>query len=97
MGHYLALEITAGHGFDRVYFPLESPDESLEAALERYIDTQVEGRSRNVEKARRQARAKVEDARISHPTSWYREHGLGAFAAATPGARMTPRRRRAGA
>jgi hypothetical protein len=97
--HYLYLQLRIGSGasFERVYVPLTSPDESLRAATERWLDQQVAGRQRNIAKARGAAEARIEDARICHPTSWYREHGLGAFAPATPGGRMAPRRRRAGA
>lgn len=95
--HYLLLQVTVGQGFERVFFPLVSPDETKEAAIERWLDTQVEGRKRNVSKARQQAEARIEEARLTRPTSWYRERQLGAFAPATPGGRMTPRRRRTGA
>ena len=80
MAHYLLLHVTSGSGFTRVYFPLTSPDEGLRAARERWLDEQVKGRQRNVAKARGQFEAKIEDARLCHPTSWYREHELGAFA-----------------
>ena len=96
--HYLVLQITRGQSFDLVYYPLAHEDETEDAATERWLDEQLKGRQRNVAKARRAAQARIEDSRIAHPTSWYREHGLGAFAETTPGGRMTPRRkRRAGA
>lgn len=98
IGHYLYLQLRVGAtSFERVYYPLTSPDESLRAARERWLDEQVAHRQRNVAKARGAAEERIEDARIIHPTSWYRDRGLGAFAAATPGGRMTRRRRRAGA
>ena len=82
-GHYLLLHVSAGAGFDRVFFPLLTPEETAEAATERWLDQQVEGRQRNVEKARRAAAAKIEDRRLCHPTSWYRDNELGAFAPKT--------------
>ena len=92
--HYLVLQVTRGQGFDLVYYPLAHEGETVGDATERWLDEQLKGRQRNVAKARRAAQARIEDARIARPTSWYREHGLGAFAEATPGGRMTPRRRR---
>lgn len=90
--HYLALIVTNGKDFDRVYFPLLSPEETAAQAMGRWIETQVAGRKRNMDKARDQARARVESYRIARPTSWYRENELGAFAPAKP--RATTRRRR---
>jgi len=90
-GHYLLLHVSSGAGFTRVYFPLTSPDEGLRAARERWLDEQVKGRQRNVAKARDAAEAKIEEARICRPTSWYRENQLGAFA---PKKAVTATRRR---
>ena len=80
MGHYLVLILTVGKDFKRSYFPLTDPDESKASAVARWIETQVAGRKRNLDKARDQAVARIESARIAHPTSWYRERQLGAFA-----------------
>lgn len=93
--HYLYLQLRVGSGatFERVYVPLTSPDESLRAARERWLDLQVAGRRRNVAKARAAAEARIEDARICRPTSWYRENQLGAFAPPKPQS-ATRRRRR---
>lgn len=93
MGHYLVLIVTKGKEFDRVYFPLTDPDESKASAVARWIETQVAGRKRNVDLARETAAKRIESSRVSHPTSWYRERGLGGFAPVDPNKRPTRRRR----
>ena len=93
MSHYLALILTKGKEFERVYFPLTDPDESRASAVARWIETQVAGRKRNVQKARETAAERIESARISHPTSWYRERQLGGFAPRDPSKRARKRRR----
>lgn len=91
MGHYLQLQVTTGKDtFDRVYVPLVSPDETVEAATERWLDEQVAHRQRDVAKARRQVASKIEMARIARPTSWHRENETGAF---TPPERRKRRKR----
>lgn len=92
MGHYLVLILTVGKDFEREHFPLTDPDETKASAIARWIEAQVAGRKRNVDKARDQAVARIESARISHPTSYYRERQLGAFA--PPGTRTARKRRR---
>ena len=69
-GHYLQLQLTVGKGFERVYFPLASPDETKAEATARWIETQVKGRKRNVDYAREQAARRIEQARVCHPSSW---------------------------
>lgn len=93
MSHYLVLIVTKGKEFERLYFPLTDPDESKASAVARWIETQVAGRKRNVDLAREQAAKRIEQSRVSHPTSWYRERGLGAFAPAGDKPRPTSRRR----
>jgi hypothetical protein len=92
MGHYLVLILTVGKDFKREYFPLTDPDESRASAVARWIETQVAGRKRNVDLARERAAERIESARISHPTSYYRDRQLGGFA--PPGARPVRKRRR---
>ena len=82
MGHYLQLQLTVGKGFERVYFPLASPDETKAEAVSRWLDDRVKGRKRNVAKARELQAKRIEQSRLCHPTSWYRDNELGAFAPA---------------
>jgi hypothetical protein len=91
MGHYLVLHVTVGKEFERVYFPLSSPEETKEDATERWLDAQVKGRQRNIQRARAALVARIEHAGIARPTSWYRENDLGAFA--PPGSTRKRRRR----
>lgn len=82
--HYLQLQLTVGKDvFERVYFPLASPDETKGEAIERWLDTQVAGRKRNVAKARRQAEARIEGARIARPSSWNEANERGIWAPKT--------------
>jgi hypothetical protein len=90
MGHYLVLLLDGK--FDHVYFPLSDPDESKASAVARWIETQVAGRKRNVDLARQQAATRITYARVSHPTSYYRDRQLGGFA--PPGTRPVRKRRR---
>lgn len=92
MAHYLELHLTEGEGFVRKYFPLAHPEETEAEAIGRWIEAQVKGRKRNVDRARDQARARIELALIHHPTSWYRENELGVFA--PPGLKGRRMRRR---
>lgn len=93
MTHYLQLQVSVGKtGFDRLYIPLVHEDETKYEAVERWLDGKVAGRQRNIAKARAAWEARIEQARIARPTSWYREHQLGAFKPHDPAAK--PRRRR---
>ena len=93
MAHYLALTFAKGKDeVTREYFPLTSPDETKASAVARWIEVQVAGRKRNVDVARQAAATRILHSRISHPTSWYREQGLGGFAA--PGTTRPKRSRR---
>jgi hypothetical protein len=92
MAHYLQLQLTLGKDtFERVYLQLLDPEESKDAAVERWLDSQVAHRKRNVAKARRAAEARIEHARICRPSSWNKEHQLGGFA--PPGKKKKRRRR----
>lgn len=83
-GHYLQLRVTTGKdSFERVYVPLVSPDETVEAATERWLDEQVTHRRRNVAKARRQLEATIEHARIARPSSWNEANQRGIWAPKT--------------
>lgn len=94
MSHYLVLILTKGKEFERVYFPLTDPDESKASAVARWIETQVKGRKRNLDKAREQAASRIEHSRISHPTSYYRDRQLGGFAPVDTSKRPARKRKR---
>ncbi len=94
MGHYLVLILTKGKEFEREYFPLTDPDESKPSAIARWIETQVAGRKRNLDKARDTAVGRIESSRLSHPTSYYRDRQLGGFAPRDPNRRPGRKRRR---
>lgn len=94
--HYLQLQVTAGQGFVRVYFPLASEDETTDEAVGRWLDSKVAGRQRNIAKARAAWEARIEHRRVARPSSWHRARGT-AFEPGQSGVRPKRRRRRAGA
>jgi len=82
--HYLSLTLTLGKSdFERVYFPLTSPEETVAEATDRWLDAQVAHRKRNVAKARRQVEARIENVRIARPSSWNEENARGIWAPRT--------------
>ena len=86
MKHYLMLQLSVGKSdFERQYFPLLSAGETAENATERWLDSQIAHRKRNLAKARQQARNRIEYVRIVRPTSWYREQELGSWAPKSEG------------
>ncbi len=71
-GHYLLLVISVGKtDFRREYLPLSSEDETVEEATDRWLDMQVEGRKRNVQKARNYARESIQRRQLCRPSAWW--------------------------
>lgn len=98
-GHYLVLTFAAGkEDVRREYFALLDDEETAEAALLRWAkahpDMHPEGRprQRNIDTTLARLMSEPLFVQLAHPTSWYREKGLGAFA--EPGTGPTSRKRR---
>jgi len=100
MAHYLVLTFAEGkESVRREHIELLDPEESAEAALERWVMSHPDmiDRQRNREKTAAALRASPLFVKIAHPTSWYREQAdiQGRPFPSPPGGYTTSRRRRA--
>lgn len=98
-GHYLMLVLPEGkHAIRREYVPLESEDETVAEATERWVagHPNMVKRKRNRERVADALRAEILERRLCRPTSYWKrkaeEAGL-PFPAPVNGGRKNRRRR----
>lgn len=75
-GHYLVLVLPDGkHAIRREYVELDSEDETIAEATERWVQAHpsMAGRQRNRERTANALRESIVSRSIARPTSWHRE------------------------
>jgi len=72
-GHYLMFIFESKEGLHREYWPLLKPEEDIEEATERWVQSRLAHRKRNLAKAREDLMKTISSRRFCRPTSWHKD------------------------